>query len=59
MLGASHAALLGCAPPVAAGKDDGEYRISDDGGATWSEWQTLKTLVLDRSLAEQPSSGCW
>jgi hypothetical protein len=41
-------------PGTSAGYDNSQYRVSDDGGSTWSEWQTVQTLVLDRSLAPAP-----
>jgi Right handed beta helix region len=41
-------------PGPSAGVDQSEYRVSDDGGATWSAWQLLETLVLARSLAPGP-----
>jgi hypothetical protein len=41
-------------PGITAGEDHAEYRVSDDGGGTWSNWQSLTTLVLDRSLCPGP-----
>jgi hypothetical protein len=41
-------------PGVEAGEDNAEYRISDDGGGTWSDWQAIQSLVLDRNRAPPP-----
>jgi hypothetical protein len=41
-------------PGTSAGYDNSEYRVSDDGGSTWSAWQTIQPLVLDRSLTPGP-----
>ncbi len=41
-------------PGTSAGYDDSQYRVSDDRGTTWSAWQTIESLVLDRSLCPGP-----
>jgi hypothetical protein len=35
-------------PGSTAGTDEGEYRISDDGGATWSDWTPITIEVVAR-----------
>jgi len=41
-------------PGPTPGLDESEYRMSDDGGGTWSSWQKITARVLDRSLCPGP-----
>lgn len=41
-------------PSTTPGLDQSQYRVSDDGGATFSPWAPLETRVLDRTLCPGP-----